>query len=57
MTSGRRVQRLTARTSGINSSTVTGSRLSLPNTLLDAESPISSTGIPASSKIAAVYMS
>jgi len=57
MTKARRVDRVTARTSGSSSSTVTAKVESLPNTLLDAESPTSRTGMPASSKITALYMS
>ena len=49
--------RATARARGMSSSTVTGRDVSLPNTLLDAESPTSTTSMPASSKICAVYWS
>ncbi len=50
-------ERETARVSGISSSTVTGSEVSLPKTLLLALSPTSSTSMPASSKVAAAYCS
>src|SRR3954469_25081828 len=57
MTSARVVDRATARTSGTMSSTVTGTVVSYPRTLLPAESPTSSAGTPTSSKSAAVSMS
>ena len=50
-------ERETARVRGSSSSTVTGSEVSLPKTLLEALSPTSSTSTPASSKTWAVYMS
>ena len=56
-TSARFVARLTARTNGISSSTVTGSVVSYPNTLFAAESPTSRTGMPAASNSPAVYWS
>ena len=56
-TSVRCVARATARTSGSSSSTVTGRVVSYPNTLFAAESPTSSTGMPAASNSPAVYWS
>ena len=53
----RRVPRTTAAVRGSRSSTVTGSVLSWPKTTIPAESPTSSTGMPASSKTAAVRAS
>jgi len=53
----RRVPRTTAAVSGISSSTVTGSVVSWPKTTMPAESPTSSTGMPASSKTRAVRAS
>src|SRR5918996_163240 len=57
MTRARLVDRTTARASGMSSSTVTGTVSACAKTLLAAESPTSSTGTPAWSKISAVYMS
>jgi hypothetical protein len=56
-TSGRLVERATARTSGSMSSIVTGTVFSNPRTLLPALSPTSSTGMPTSSKSWAVSWS
>src|SRR5262249_21539080 len=53
----RRVPRTTAAVSGSRSSTVTGRVLPWPKTTMPAESPTSSTGIPASSNTAAVRAS
>ncbi len=53
----RLVPRTTAAVSGIRSSTVTGIVVSWPKTTLAAESPTSSTGMPAWSKIPAVSAS
>ncbi|GGY13916.1 hypothetical protein GCM10010358_77680 [Streptomyces minutiscleroticus] len=46
----------TARTSGSSSPTVTGSDDVFPKILFDAESLISSTGIPTSPNVAVTYM-
>src|SRR5690349_9076850 len=56
-TSARRVPLTTAAVSGMSSSRVTGIVLSCPYTTMDAESPTSSTGMPASSKTRAVSAS
>ena len=53
----RLLPRTTAAVSGSRSSTVTGMVVSWPKTTIDAESPTSSTGIPASSKTRAVSAS
>ena len=53
-TSARLAARTTAPTSGISSSTVTGSVVSRPNTVLPAESPTSRKSIPDWSKTLAV---
>ena len=52
-----RTLRVTARTSGISSSTVTGSDVSLAKTLFEALSPTRRTSMPASSKVWAAYCS
>ena len=55
--SARLVPRTTAAVSGMSSSRVTGIVVSCPKTTIPAESPTSSTGMPASSKTCAVSAS